>query len=232
MREATQSRQWPLRASKARRAHFDCIWLQECVWCSLRGMTGFSEDPAPFGAKLDKSAFLAWVQAQEGGRFELKDGNIVMHAGSTTRHAAIAGRVTASLGQRLDPDRWIAASSDLAIEVGDDIRYPDVAVVAVADVGSQAATDRPVLLVEVLSPSSVSRDMNLKLAEYTSLPSLQCYIVASQDEAIVWVWQRDEDTGGFPALPEEIVGIDAAIVVRALCITLPLGEIYRGLFKG
>lgn len=74
--------------------------------------------------------------------------------------------------------------------------------------------------------------MNLKLAEYTSLPSLQCYIVASQDEAIVWVWQRDEDTGGFPALPEEIVGIDAAIVVRALCITLPLGEIYRGLFKG
>ena len=91
------------------------------------------------------------------------------------------------------------------------------------------STTWAVLLVEVLSPSSVARDMNLKLAEYTSLPSLQCYVVASQDEAIVWVWQRDEDTGAFPALPQEISGLDGRIDVRSLGIDLPLAEIYRGL---
>ena len=93
------------------------------------------------------------------------------------------------------------------------------------------ASTRPLLVVEVLSPSSVARDMNLKLAEYTSLPSLQCYIVASQDEAIVWVWQRDEDTGTFPALPQEISGLDGRIDVRGLGIDPPLAEIYRGIIK-
>jgi Uma2 family endonuclease len=195
-------------------------------------MTGFSEDPAPFAARLGKAAFFTWVQAQEGGRFELKDGHIVMHAGSTTSHWVISSRFVAAFSSRLDLNRWVCGMADLAIEIGEDVRYPDVAVHAFAELMGPRSTDKPSLVVEVLSPSSVSRDMHLKLAEYTSLPSLQCYIVASQDEAIVWVWQRDEDTGAFPALPEEICGLEAAIAVRALAITLPFGEIYRGLFGG
>jgi Uma2 family endonuclease len=193
-------------------------------------MTGFFEDPAPFGARLDKAAFFAWVQTQDG-RFELKDGHIVMHAGSTKTHWIISSRFLAALIRRLDLDTWIAGMADFAVEVADDIRYPDVLVEPIgASLPDALSTRSAVLLVEVLSPSSVERDMHLKLAEYTSLPALQCYIVASQDAATVWVWQRD-DTGTFPSAADEISGLDQEITVHALDITLPLGEIYRGILK-
>jgi Uma2 family endonuclease len=195
-------------------------------------MTGFSEEPAPFGAQLDKAAFFAWLQGQEGGRYELKDGYIVMHAGSTKKHWAISGRFIGLLARALDPGNWVVGAADFAVEIGDDIRYPDVILERAGPIAPDAlASTQPVLLVEVLSPSSVSRDMHLKLAEYTSLQSLQCYIVASQDEAIVWLWQRDEDTGAFPSQPEEIMGLGAEIKLHALGIGLALGEIYRGLLK-
>ena len=199
------------------------------LWCSLFRMTGFSEDPAPFGARLDKAAFFAWAQAQDGGRFELKDGHIVMHAGSTNLHALLAGRFVVLLGSRLDLARWAPSSSDFAVEIGDDVRYPDVVVVPMTEASQHLGTDKPALLIEVLSPSSVERDMHLKLAEYTSLPSLQAYIVASQEQPLVWLWQRDEDTGAFPAQPVEISGMRGEIALAAFGVTLPLSDIYRGL---
>ena len=82
---------------------------------------------------------------------------------------------------------------------------------------------------EVLSPSSVGTDMVEKLAEYTSLASLEAYIVASQDEPICWVWQRSGEDRSFPKTPEEIAGRDKAIMIAALGISLPLSEIYRGI---
>ena len=122
--------------------------------------------------------------------------------------------------------------SDFAVEIGEDVRYPDVLVELLSAGGPQALSSAaPVLLVEVLSPSSAARDLNVKLAEYTTLPSLQCYIVASQDEAIVWVWQRDRASGAFPRLPVEVAGIDGRIDVEGLGITLPLAEIYRGIVR-
>ena len=45
-------------------------------------MTGFAEDPqAPYGQPREKLAFLQWVQKQEGGRYEFKDGR--QHASQT-----------------------------------------------------------------------------------------------------------------------------------------------------
>ena len=91
-------------------------------------MTGFSEDPAPFAARLDKAAFFAWVQSQAGGRFELKDGHIVMHAGSTRAHARISTAFAAVIRAALPPEQWLITTADFAVEIGEDIRYPDVLV--------------------------------------------------------------------------------------------------------
>ena len=192
-------------------------------------MTGFGEEKSPaYDAPMTKAAFLAWVQGREG-RFELKDGRVVMQAGGTKRHSWITGNVVAALLARLDQEQWAAGPVDIAVEIGDDIRYPDVVVERRMDDGSALSTDRPVVLVEVLSPSSVATDMTIKLAEYTSLPSLEAYIVASQDEPICWVWQRAGETRAFPSKPAEIKGREAGIEIAALGVTLPLGELYRGI---
>ena len=194
-------------------------------------MSGFSEDPAaPYRARLDKASFFAWLQGQEGGRYELKDGEIIMHAGSSRRHAKLASGFVTALSTRLDLNIWLVTAADYAVEIGADIRYPDILVARDTD-AAELSTSAPVLLVEILSPSSVARDMNVKLAEYTSLASLECYIVASQDEPIVWVWLRDADTREFPTLATEIAGANAKLEIPSLALALPLAEIYRGIAK-
>lgn len=194
-------------------------------------MSGFSEEPrATYSAAMGKAEFFAWLRTKEGGRYELKTGEVVVHAGSTMRHASLSARFLHVLIGQLDANDWLVVGSDAAVEIGDDIRYPDVVVVERspgADVTQ--STDSPVLIVEVLSPSSAGRDLVEKLAEYTSLPSLEAYIVASQDQPIVRVWQRDAATRAFPALPVEVAGPDGSITIEALGVTLPLGEVYRGI---
>jgi Uma2 family endonuclease len=195
-------------------------------------MTGFAEDNAPaYEPPMTKAAFLHWVQHQER-RYELKDGRTIMQAGTSKYHAWLAGRILTALSIRLDPDIWVVTVSDLAVEIGEVIRYPDVMVERLTTDGAALTTEMPVVLFEILSPSSVATDMTVKLAEYTSLPSLQAYIVASQDEPILWVWQRDAATRAFPAKPQQIDGRDQSLHLAALSIALPLTELYRGIATG
>ncbi|MGQ0671799.1 MAG: Uma2 family endonuclease [Hyphomicrobium sp.] len=177
---------------------------------------------------MTKAAFFAWAQGRQG-HWELKDGSVVMHPGGSRRHGTIIGRFVGLLIARLDPSRWSVVPTELAIEIGTDIRYPDVLIEHASQEGDALSTASPVVLVEVLSPSSIGTDMVIKLAEYTSLASLEAYIVASQDEPILWVWQRSAHTRAFPALPTEIKGRDASVDIAALAIALPLAELYRGI---
>ena len=195
-------------------------------------MTGFAEDPGPpFEAKFDKAAFLQWVQTQER-RFELKDGRVIMQAGGTKRHVRLIGSITSALITRLDRALWAVAPCDQAVEIGEDIRYPDVVVERLLDDGRSQTTEVPVVLVEVLSPSSVGTDMTVKLAEYTSLASLEAYIVFSQDAPLCWVWQRAGEARAFPLKPFEVRGSDSVIEILGLGVALPSAEIYRGIAVG
>jgi Uma2 family endonuclease len=82
----------------------------------------------------------------------------------------------------------------------------------------------PVLLAEVLSPSSVEIDLGDKRAEYLQIPSLLAYVVLSQDEPSAWIWTRKE--GGFKPEPEILDGAESIIRVAALKVELPLLELY------
>ncbi|MCH9807827.1 MAG: Uma2 family endonuclease [Alphaproteobacteria bacterium] len=188
---------------------------------------------APLDLKLTKPEFLRWVQRQQG-HYELKGGQVMMHAGTTRRHWLVYNRFIVEIAKRLDDSSWVVGGTDLAVEIGDTIRYPDVLVEAAGGDGDALTTKTPAMLIEVLSPSSVGTDMTEKPSEYGSLPSLAAYIVASQDEPIVWAWIRTcEDganpTGPMPTKPLEISGRDAAIEIPALGLSIPLQEIYRGI---
>lgn len=191
-------------------------------------MTGFHEEPAPYSAgRMTKAAFLAWNQDREGPKCELKDGEIVMHPGISRDHNRVTLGFANTLRRLLAFDDWDIATNDFGVEIGDDIRYPDVLVERRAVDGSAYTTLEPVLPVEVLSPSSAGRDLRLKAQEYQSLPSLEAYVVASQDEAICWVWLRDSGRS-FAKEPTEIAGRHGVIELPALGPSLPLAEIYRG----
>lgn len=183
--------------------------------------------------KFEKHAFLHWVEAREG-RFELKGNRVIMMAGGTKGHAFITQEIAYALRRRLDPAVWRVTAADLAVAIGEDIRYPDIVVEAASSEWSALSTDAPVFLAEVLSPSSLALDFREKAAEYMSLPSLEAYLVAAQDEARMWLWQRTATGNGdraFPARPQELEGMDAIFALSALCVEAPLSEIYAGIVK-
>ena len=185
---------------------------------------------APLDLKLDPATFLHWVQGREG-RYELEGGRVVQQmTGGSRNHWVIVGRLTFELAAQLDRAAWNVGPADLAVEVGTTVRFPDVLVERAGGDGKALESSEPVLLVEVLSPSSVARDLNIKVAEYLSLPSLEAYIVASQDEPIVWIWQRGTDgTRDFPKQPVEINGRDQAIDLRFFGFAIAMQSLYRGI---
>jgi len=171
--------------------------------------------------RLDKRAFLAWVEGREE-RYELADGRVVMMTGASRTHGLLVLNIAMLLRNQLDPATVIA---DFGLDAGPrTLRYPDI---MVDRTGGDYTTSAPILLIEVLSPSTEALDLGDKAAEYLLLPNLAAYIVISQTETKAWA--RLRDGGGFPAGPTVIAGPNSVIEIPALSVELPFAEIYRGI---
>jgi Uma2 family endonuclease len=122
----------------------------------------------------------------------------------------------------------VSNGSDRGVETSATVRVPDVVVERVGAAADSLATTEAVIVVEILSETSGERDLQIKPGEYTSLASLQAYIVASQDEPVCQIWLRGAD-GKVPAQPATIEGRDQVIHIPALSVAIPLAEVYRGI---
>ena len=155
-------------------------------------------------AHIDKAAFLAWTEGREG-RYELVRGRVVMMTGFSRNHGQIVMNVAVLLRTHLDAGEW-QVIADFGLDAGPDtLRYPDIVVDQAGGGGRDYTATSPVLLIEVLSPSSVAVDLREKPAEYLQLPSLASYLVLSQDEPKAWLWERSG--GKFPPKPAESWGL-------------------------
>jgi Uma2 family endonuclease len=174
---------------------------------------------------MDSSAFLAWAEGREG-RYELVNGRVIMMTGGSLGHALVVRGLSKALDNRLAGTRWIVLTSDLAVRIGPKtVRYPDIVVAARGGGLRDLTATAPILVAEVLSPSSVTNDLGDKATEYLHLPGLSAYLVLSQDEPKVWVWVRGES--GFSAGSEVITGIEGIVRIPALSIEVPLSEVYE-----
>jgi Uma2 family endonuclease len=117
------------------------------------------------------------------------------------------------------------------VDVGPNtIRYPDVVVDLVDGRNQDLTTTAPLLVAEVLSPSSSTHDLRDKAAEYLQLPTLAAYLVLAQDEAKAWVGVRG--AAAFPSNPNVMAGHDGIVEIAATGIKLPLSEIYEDFATG
>ena len=174
-------------------------------------------------APTDPDAFLRWNEGREGKR-ELVKGRVVEYVINVTRaHVRIVTRLLIELASKLDPKRFEAYTVDIGLKTPDGVRYPDLVVDVAGGDGRDLAVTAPVLVCEVLSPSSIVRDTVEKQRDYTGIPSVQSYLVLSQDEPRAWLWSRI-DAGW--AGPDMIEGLDGIIDVPALSVAIPLSSIY------
>ncbi len=173
--------------------------------------------------------FLRWNEGREGKREFVRGRVVEMMINTTKRHAILALRLGAILLRSFPYPAFAVGSADVAVRTPDGIRYPDLFVDRGTPTGSDAdllATE-PVLLVEVLSPSSFGRDFVEKLADYSAIPSLLHYLIISHEEPRVWLWSRDETEawGG----PDEIAGREETVELKRLGMAISLAELYAGI---
>ena len=131
--------------------------------------------------------FLRWAEGQEG-RWELHDGVPVMMSPERVLHADTKGEAYVALREALRraglPCR--AHPDGVAIRMSAEGTYqPDASV----SCGPRAPVDAleindPIIVVEVLSPSTAAVDHGRKLSGYFSLPSVEHYLILDPERRV------------------------------------------------
>ncbi|MBB3997591.1 Uma2 family endonuclease [Aureimonas pseudogalii] len=171
--------------------------------------------------------FLRWNEGREGKREFVRGGIVEMMTGGSRRHAELFLQLAFSLRQAMADRALRITAADFGVRTSAGIRYPDVLVLRDEGDGRELATSEPLVIAEILSPSSLAIDFGEKAAEYTALPSLLHYLVLSQDEPRLWLWRRGED-GAFGS-PEMIAGRDESVTLDGLDLRLALADLYRAI---
>lgn len=177
---------------------------------------------AESGLPWTVESFDRW-HAEQPERWEFFDGAAVMMAPGSLPHTIIKGNIFRHLGNKLAGSRCRAFVDGAEIKGSTFSAIPDV-VVACGPIDPRSSIIlEPVVIVEVLSPSSERDDAGRKWQAYCLIPSLKHYIVAAQVGRFVTVHTR---TGA--ASFEERIYQEGDIELGAIEVTLSLGEIYEG----
>jgi Uma2 family endonuclease len=138
--------------------------------------------------KMTVDEYLAWAEGQPG-RFELYAGTVYAMAPERAGHAQVKFAVQTALrtairqvgvpchmlpdGMTVRIDAHTAHEPDALVYCGE--KVPDSAI----------EVPNPVIVVEVLSPSTRRIDASAKLAGYFSIPSVQHYLIIDPDRRLV-----------------------------------------------
>lgn len=120
-------------------------------------------------------------------RYEYWDGEIVCMSGGSRQHIMIGGNVYFTLRQQLGGSNCKVFTAEMPVKTPllPPFRYPDVSVVCgeplFEDIEGIDVLVNPILLVEVLSPTTELRDRQHKREAYQALPSLMEYLLLAQD---------------------------------------------------
>jgi Uma2 family endonuclease len=136
--------------------------------------------------------FLAWEERQEL-RWEFDGFAPMAVTGGTAAHSAIQLNLYMAVGGRLRGQPCRMYTADLKIRVSGSIRYPDAFVVCSPVLGTTQVVTDPVVVFEVLSPSTASTDIGAKNEEYRDTPSIQRYVMLAQDRQQATVFARVGD---------------------------------------
>ena len=181
------------------------------------------------GIPMMEEAFEQLVGIESPYRYEFIDGIVYDMTGSTPQHSVIAFKIEALLNEQLGKsgpcrthrDQYVAIPNKPPVS-------PDV--VLTCDRADWDEDKRlkpfkiqsPLIVVEVLSPSTEKYDRTEKFARYKSCPTLEVYMLVSQDEQLVEVYRRSTDW------QRELFSTGQIIRLEQLDLELPIASIYEG----
>ena len=172
---------------------------------------------------MSLAEFLAWEEGQEL-RYEFDGFHPVAMTGGTAGHSRLQRNLVLSVGGRLRGRPCELHGRELKIEVAGSIRYPDAFVVCTPVAANATVVRDPVVVFEVLSPSTASTDRITKNREYAATPSFRRYVMLEQDRIAATVFARIEDEWrGY------LVDAADTLHLPEIGLEFPLAELYEGL---
>jgi len=150
----------------------------------------------PRRTEFTADEFIAWALEQPAGRFELDNGAVVAMAPERATHALAKGNVFMALRTAISARGLTcqAFPDGMSVRIDDRTVYePDALVRCGTQLPGEAVeANDPVVVVEVVSPSSRGVDRGTKLASYFQLPSVRHYLIVDTDKRLVIHHHRGE----------------------------------------
>lgn len=171
--------------------------------------------------------FLAWDDGTDR-RYQLLRGVVTMMAPAQAVHGRLVARLATRLGTSLrDPCEPVVEAGIKPPRRGDTFYVADLAVACRPVERGELYLGEPVLIVEVLSPSTAATDRLLKLDDYRLIPSLTDILFVAGDQVRIEHWRRRGDAWIVvvrgPGERVELADLNAAVELDALYAGLPLG---------
>jgi Uma2 family endonuclease len=143
--------------------------------------------------------FLVWAEGRPG-RYELLHGRIYAMSPQRAVHAVVKMAIATELNRAVKSSglAWHVMPDGMTVRITDDTAHePDALVYC----GPKVADDvleikSPMIVVEVLSPSTRAIDVGTKLPNYFSLPSIKHYLIVAPESSRRLVTQHSRQADG------------------------------------
>jgi Uma2 family endonuclease len=165
--------------------------------------------------------FLCWEREQPE-RYEYAGGAVTMMTGGSLDHSTIASNLWTALRERLRASGCRAFRGDTKIIANNSVRYPDLSVTCSPIRGGDDSVIDPIVVVEVLSPSTERDDRGRKKFDYFATPSIRQYAIIEQDERRIDLYTRAR-----AGWANDIVEGEAVLRLSSIGVEVSLDEIYE-----
>jgi Uma2 family endonuclease len=165
-------------------------------------------------------AFLDWEERQPT-RYEFDGLHTYAMTGGSANHSQVQVNLLVELRSRLRGKACKPFGSELKVLVAGSVRYPDAFVVCTPVQGKATLVTDPVVVFEIISPSTSGVDRIIKNQEYRATPSIQRYVILEQDRQAAMVFSRDHgDWAG------HLIAGDTDVAMPEIGISVPLAALY------
>ena len=176
---------------------------------------------------LTPEEYLAWERKADT-KHEYLRGELIAMSGASYQHTIITMNISGELYIQLKGTACTVHTNDMRVRTSPETSYfyPDVVVVCDKPRFEDNTFDtllNPIVLVEVLSPSTQVYDRGEKFKHYQQLTSLREYILVSQDEVGVERYRRQ----GTEWQPTEFRSLEDVLSLTSIDCELSLDDIYR-----
>jgi len=174
---------------------------------------------------MTRDQFFDWAEAS-GGRYEFDGFQPVAITGGNLNHNQIAFNIHVALRGRLGGTGCRPHGMDAGVAtIGDTVRYPDGVVTCSPINGVSRLIPNPVVVFEVISPTSDHMDRIVKLREYAAVDTIRRYVIVESTSAGLTVHER-KAAGQRWTVASAMAG--DRLPLPEIGIEIPVDELYEG----